>query len=260
MSQFIKQYGYWDNTTDDDKITYGNIGQSVSGYSLGILALDVAYPLVPGNVVNAHTYDFPVRVKCVQGATTERIFRNDRTLLDDFIVAAKELESEGVRAISGACGYFANFQKELAENLTVPVFTSALLQAPWIRCSLKSNQKIGVICAKGDSVTPQMLEAVGITDSSYLVFKGLEKTPQFGALVDCTKFEFRNSVVRQEVVQSAVELVQENNIGAILLECSDLPPYAVDIQRAVHLPVFDYISMHKWVHHAVAQRPYTGFI
>ena len=133
MENFKKSYGYWDNVTDQDKIIYGNIGQCVSGYSLGILVLDVAYPLIPGNVVNAHTYDFPVRVKCIKGATTERIFRGDTSLLEDFIGAAKELQSEGVRAISGACGYFANFQKDLAENLDVPVYTSALIQAPWIK-------------------------------------------------------------------------------------------------------------------------------
>lgn len=260
MSDFIRNYGYWDNVTNDDKIIYGNRGQCISGYSLGILALDVAYPLIPGNVVNAHTYDFPVRIKCIKGATTERIFKNDRTLLDDFIKAAKELEEEGVRAISGACGYFANFQKCLAENLDVPVFTSALIQAPWIKCGLKAGQKIGVICAKGDSVTEKMLEEVGITDSSYLVFKGLENTAQFGALVDCSKFEFQNSVVRREVLEASCELANNYNLGAILLECSDLPPYAADIQRAVNLPVFDYISLHKWINSAVAQKQYIGFL
>lgn len=256
---FTRRYGYWD-LKEDDKIVYGNVGQCVSGYALGILALDVAYPLIPGNVVNASTYDFPVRVKCLHGATTARIFRNDRTLLDDFIAAAKELQEEGVRAISGACGYFANFQNELADALDVPVFTSALLQAPWIRPSLKKGQKIGVICAKGDSVTSSMLSAVGIEDSSYLIFKGLEDTPQFGALVHCTATEFQNGVVRQEVVTTARTLADENDLGAILLECSDLPPYSADIQRALNLPVFDYISMHKWIHHAVCQRPYYGFI
>lgn len=255
-----KRYGYWDNVMDDEKVICGNPGQCVSGYSLGILALDVAYPLIPGNVVNASTYDFPVRIKCIKGATTERIFNNDRTLLDDFIEAARELEQEGVRAISGACGYFANFQKEMAEQLLVPAFMSALLQAPWIKSSLKSDQKIGVICAKSDSITSKTLESVGITDASYLVFKGLENTPEFGGLVNCTKFEFNNAIVREEVVNAAKELVAENNIGAILLECSDLPPYAADIQRAVNLPVFDYISLHNWIHHAVAQKRYCGFV
>ena len=75
-----------------------------------------------------------------------------------------------------------------------------------------------------------------------------------------TKHEFSNSKVRDEVVSAAEWLVENNNIGAIVLECSDLPPYAADIQRAVNLPVFDYISLHNWIHHAVLQRPYSGWI
>lgn len=260
MSDFHKSYGYVDNVIDDEKVLYGNKGQCVSGYPLGILALDVAYPLIPGNVVNAYTYNFPVRVKIVKGATTKRIFNNDRTLLDDFIQTAKELENEGVRAISGACGYFANFQEEMAEALNVPVFMSALVQAPWIKISLKKEKKIGVICAKGDSITKKMLESVGINDSSYLVIKGLEDTEQFGSLVKCTKTEFNNNIVRNEVVGASLELAENNDLGAILLECSDLPPYSADIQRATNLPVFDYISMHNWIHHAVTQRRYNGFI
>jgi Asp/Glu/Hydantoin racemase. len=260
MTNQKKQYGYWDNVAGDDSVISGRVGQCVSGFGLGILALDVAYPLIPGNVVNAYTYDFPVRVKCIKGATTERIFRNDKTLLDEFIEAGRELEAEGCRAISGACGYFANYQKELAENLDVPVFASSLLQAPWIRSSLKRNQKIGVICAKSDSVTNVMLESVGIDDSSYLVVKGLENTAHFGPLVDGSVIEFKNSGVRQDVVQTAIELATENNLGAILLECSDLPPYSAYIQRAVGLPVFDYITLHKWIQSAIMQKPYHGFI
>lgn len=260
MREEQRRYGYWDNVSEDADMLYGHYGRSYAGYGLGIIALEVDYPLVPGNVVNATTYDFPVRIKVVKGTTTERIFRNDRSLLDAFIKAAKELEEEGCRAIGGACGYFANFQKELSESVDIPVFSSALLQAPWIKMGLKKDQKIGVICAKGDSVTPEMLKSVGIEDTSYLVFGGLEDTEQFGTAVHKKSIDWINSIVREEVVGVAQKLAAENNLGAILLECSDLPPYAADIQRAVKLPVFDYISMYKWVQHAIMQKPYNGFI
>lgn len=255
-----KRYGYWDNVTDDSRMVYGTPGRSVAGYGLGILALEVDYPLLPGNVVNAWTYDFPVRIKVVRGATTERIFRNDKTLLEDFIAAGKELEADGCRAIGGACGFFANFQKELAEALDVPVFSSAMMQAPWIRSGLKKGQKIGVLTANGASITPEMLAGVGIEDSSYLVFRGLENTPQFGRLVDKTSIDCQNDLVRKEVIEASIALAQENELGAILLECSDLPPYSADIQRATGLPVFDFITMYRWIQNAMMQKPYNGFI
>ncbi len=42
-------------------------GQNIAGYGIGILLLDkVWYPIVPGNVVNAWTYKYPVRFKAVK--------------------------------------------------------------------------------------------------------------------------------------------------------------------------------------------------
>ena len=67
--------------------------------------------------------------------------------------------------------------------------------------------------------------------------------------------------VEEEVVGVAREMVaQEPRIAAILLECSLLPPYAPAVQRAVNLPVFDYITMINYVFTAVVQQNYSGFM
>ena len=60
---------------------------------------------------------------------------------------------------------------------------------------------------------------------------------------------------------TALELLNDDSdIGAILLECSDLPPYAAAVQAATQLPVFDFITLIRWLHHATTQRPYSGWI
>ena len=71
--------------------------------------------------------------------------------------------------------------------------------------------------------------------------------------------EFDYDRLEAEVVASAMQLVTRcPDVGAILLECSDLPPFAAAIQRAVRLPVFDFITMINWVYQAVAQQEYEG--
>ena len=126
---------------EDNRTYYCRKGQVMSGYTIGILLIDVWYPLLPGNVANANTFDFPVRHKLIPGAAQERVVNNDKNLLDDIVKASKELEMEGVRAICGACGYHGNFQNQLAKILDTPVFLSSLLQIPLIRAGLKSKQK-----------------------------------------------------------------------------------------------------------------------
>ena len=96
--------------------------RSWDGETIGILILDAAYPCVPGNVGNATTYPFPVRFKEIRGSSIERLLNErDPELLKPFIEGARELEAEGVGAITGACGFMALFQKQVAESVEIPV-------------------------------------------------------------------------------------------------------------------------------------------
>lgn len=235
-------------------------GRFISGYTVGILHLEVWYPLLPGNVVNADTYNFPVRHKLIPNAVQARVHAGDPTLLDDIIKAGKELETEGVRAICGACGYLGNFQSQVAEALDVPVFLSSLVQLPVISIGLQKDQKIGVLCADGPSLSPKIIKSCG-ADPSRCIVKGLEDQPQMAAIVKSDRGSFDNAALKKEIVEGALNLVCKHpKIGAVLLECSDMPPYAAEVQRAINLPVYDFITLINWVHASVAQRPYYGFI
>lgn len=255
-----REYGYI-HREKESHIIHMKKGQYVSGYSVGILYLDECwYPVLPGNVANLSTYDFPVRLKVVPNCNQARIHVGDPTLVDDIIKAAQELEAEGARAICAACGFFGNFQDQVAASVDIPVFLSSVVQLPWIQTGLKPTQKIGMLTADAHGITDNLFKSCGIQDSSHVIVRDLGRLPEFSAIIE-SRGSFDNEIVRKEVVEAALNMVNEHpDIGAILLECSDLPPYAADIQRAVKLPVFDFITMIRWVHFATSQRPYHGFI
>ncbi len=233
--------------------------QSIAGHAIGIVVLETWYPLLPGNVANAITFDFPVRYKILREATVERIMRADPLLLDMIIQAGHEFEQEGVRAMVGACGYFANYQREVAAALNIPVFLSSLLQAPMIYRSLKPEQLVGILFANAKAVNQTMLEACGITSDIPVAYLGMEDQPEFRNILEYGG-QFHYDKFEAEVVSRARQLVAENpDVGAILLECSDLPPFARSVQEVVKLPVFDFISMINWIYHGVVQRSYNGF-
>jgi hypothetical protein len=235
-------------------------GQYIAGYAIGIIHLEVWYPLLPGNVVNATTYSFPVRYKLLRGGTQDKIHRGDPSVLEAIIEAGRELEGEGARAIAGACGYLGHYQREAAAALGVPVFLSSLVQVPMISRGLKPGKRIGILCADGPSLTPHILETCGVTADMPVTVVGLERKPEFSKIT-YSRGEFDAGKIEQEVVESATQLVAEHpDTGAILLECSDMPPFAAAVQRAVRLPVFDFITMINWVHQAVAQRGYEGIL
>jgi Asp/Glu/hydantoin racemase len=84
--------------------------------------------------------------------------------------------------------------------------------------------------------------------------------PQFSNIL-YSRGEFNHDEIEREVIDGARRLVAEHpDVGAILLECSDMPPFAWAVQHAVGLPVFDFITMINWIYHGVVQRPYEGLI
>jgi len=239
-----------------------NPTQSFYGHSIGILVLDVAYPCVPGNVNNATTFEFPVRYKVVKNVTSGKlIYRENSDLIQPFIDAAKELQDEGVQAITGACGFMALFQKEVAAELDTPVFLSSLLQIPFIYQMLGMKKTIGVISADASVLTDDFFKSVGVLENTKLAIAGMEDKPEFVGSILKRKGSLDSEVIKEEALDVARELKQNNDdLGAILLECSDLPPYTHAIQEEVNLPVFDYVSMINYVYSAMVKRPYLGYL
>jgi hypothetical protein len=235
-------------------------GQAVAGAAIGILVLDLWYPLLPGNVANASTFEFPVQYHVMRGTTIPMIHAADPALLGHIVDGARKLVRQGARAIVGACGYFANYQPEAAEALPVPTFLSSLLQVPLILQSLAPQQRVGIICASESALTDRTLAACGIHERSRIAVTGAQDIDEFRGILDCTG-EFNSWRLERELVALAHDFIERHpDIGVVLLECSDMPPYARAIQNAIRKPVFDFITMIDWIQRAVVRKAFHGFI
>lgn len=247
--------GYLQDASDIYQ-THSATGAYLGGHPIGIIAIDLIYPKLPGNVVNATTFSYPVLYKKVS-FEIEQLFNGDPALEQMIVDSAKELEKDGVRAIIGACGYFAHFQKQVAAAVDVPVFMSSLCQLPVIKIGLKPGQKILVMCASADSADQELFGKVGASLEDCVIqdVGGMESF----APIRWGKTVLDNKRLAEDLSALAAKAISEHpDVGAILLECSDLPPYACDIQRATGLPVFDFITLIDWVEHAVLQKRYYG--
>jgi hypothetical protein len=129
-----------------------------------------------------------------------------------------------------------------------------------IHRALKPEQRVGIMFADASAVNQNMLEACGVTSDVPIAYVGMEEHPEFRNILDGSG-QFDYDKLEQELVSRARQLVTEHpDLGAILLECSDMPPFAWAIQRAVGLPVYDFITMINWIYQGVVQRPHTGFL
>ncbi len=236
-------------------------GQVSAGEAIGILLLETSVPFIPGDVANATTYAFPVRFQKVKGFSVRRALSKDPAVYADLRQAAGDLVQQGVRAVTGDCGFMGIHQKKLARELEVPVFLSSLLQISFISLLIGEDAKVGIITADSKSLSAELLAAVGVSDPTNVVIGGLEDSPQFYRFGIEESGSLDAAAVEKEVVTVARNLVADNpQVRALLLECSLLPPYGAAVQAAVNLPVFDYITMINFVFEAVVQQQYSGFI
>jgi len=208
---------------------------------------------IQGNIAHPETFDFPVLYKRVKGACYETIVvKPGKEVLVNMIASAREMEKEGIKAIMGNCGFNALFQRELADAVNIPLYSSSLLQVPMVRRMLKKGQKVGLITADQKHLTQKHFQAVGIDESSVCV-AGIEHTGEFGkirsdpyATLDVEKF-------KNEVVEVASQLFISNpEMGAIVLECTDLPPFAAAIRQLTGLPVFDIVTLAYLIYEALS--------
>ncbi len=224
-------------------------GFNICDVPIGVISLESYFPKPNGHIKHPACFDFPILYKTVKGATIDRLIRErDPELLKPFIEAAQELEREGVKAITGSCGFLALHQKALADAVNIPVFMSSLIQVPLVSRMLRSDQKVGVVVANSEALTTDHLTGVGIGDEP-IVVAGMQEQKQFSDVILQAKYnDLDMALFEQELCTVVEDMLRANpDVGSIVLECTDLSHFAPALQKRFALPVFDLTSLTRMV-------------
>jgi len=225
-------------------VEYG--GKTVFGASIGIMMLETKFPRIHGDIGNAYTWPFPVQYRIVRGATPDKVVHNDpRLLVDDFIAAAKDLVTSGCDGITTNCGFLALIQDQISAAVPVPVATSSLMQIPMVQQMLPIGKRVGVLTISKGNLTSAHLAAANAPLDTPIVGTDNGRAFTRDILGDAEKIDFADC--RLDLLDAAIELVTtHNDIGAIVLECTNMTPYAADIRKITGLPVFSIYSLVRW--------------
>ena len=234
----------------DKKIAKG--GKCYYEIPVGILCLDSVFPKLRGHLRNPHTYPFPTVTRVMCGLSIpDLLFNPSPSMIEPLIEAAQSLEKEGVHAITGSCGFLALFQKEIAEAVKIPVFMSSLLQIPLIHIMHGKNARVGVLTASEKALGARHFSACG-SDINSVHIKGMEGNTEFeSTIIEAKRHDFDLEILEKEIVGTALSFIAEKNLDALLLECTDLPPFAKQIQRKSDVPVYDINSLMNLVQSSV---------
>jgi hypothetical protein len=240
------------------------------GMGLGIIILDDVYPGFPGDVRNASAFPFPIQYEIAQGVDIwALVHEEDKSPCREPILrAAQKLEQMGCRAIAAECGYFAYFQRDVAANVEVPVFMSSLLQVPFAQQLIGPDQVVGILVARKAQLRDAHLEAVGVRLGSNYVIAGAEDDGR------CAEFEklwyapkrpdppgATYAVAEKEFVGVAVDFYRAHpNMGAMMLECTGMQPFARALQREIDIPIFTWGTLLDYAYSVVVHRDYYGHV
>ena len=224
----------------------------LAGFRIGILVLDTAHELVPGNLQHAGSFDFPVLYEVVRGVSSAALMQGDPGAGESIVASARRLENAGVGFIVGACGSFANYQQAVAAAVNVPVFMSILLEVPMLLRALPKSRKLGIIFASTSTFTEAVRAQCAITHTERIVAVGADGIEAFRPIL-AQRGRLDSDALRRGLARLAGNALRRHpGLGAWLLQCSDLPPYADAIQRMTHLPVFHMGSLIRHLHGAFA--------
>ena len=232
-------------------------GKAIYGAGVGILLLEAQFPRIPGDMGNARTWPFPVHYKVVRGASPDAVVRKGaQGLLDEFIIAAKELVADGVDGITTNCGFLSLFQEPLQAAVPVPVATSSLMQVNMVNAVLPAGQRAGILTISASTLSDAHLSAAGVPLDTPI--GSTENGTEFSRAILNNELELDVEAARRDNVEGAIELVSRNpGLGAIVLECTNMVPYAADIRDATGLPTFSIESFVTWFQSGLEPRSYA---
>ncbi len=208
---------------------------------LGILMLDTRFPRIPGDIGHPDTFPFPVihqRLEGIGPADAVNAAPDKARIRAALASNARALADRGAIGITTSCGFLSLFQQALAMVSPVPVAASALLLVPIIARTLPGGRRVGVLTASRDNLTAAHFAAIDASRDTPV--EGMSPNGAFAATFLADGEELDQEAVARETREAARRLVARHpDVGAVVIECTNLPPYAESVRRDLGMPVYD---------------------
>jgi Asp/Glu/hydantoin racemase len=256
MTQAIGRKEFSGAPAGKDQTRTARGGKAVYGAALGILMLEARFPRIPGDMGNALTWPFPVLYKVVRGASPKRVVTyKAQGLKDAFIAAAKELVSDGADGITTNCGFLSLFQNDIAAAAGVPVAASSLMQVPFIERLLPRGRRAGILTVSRAALTKEHLLAAGAPADAPVM--GAEGGEEFTRVLLNDEPSLDAAAAERDLLAAGEALVKRHpEVGAVVLECTNMIPYARALGDRLKLPVFDMYGFCCWFHSGLKPRDF----
>lgn len=230
-------------------------GYTTYGQDIGILMMDTVFPRIVGDLGNANTFRNHVRYQIVHNVPTAGITEKnfEKLMLQPFLNAARNLEKEGCKAITTSCSFLAGFQRQLAEAVHIPVFTTPLLIVPMVHAMLNKDLKIGIFTENAEVLTEEFFQQIGFSAKDIpICVSGMSEDSQFSRLFIGNHIQEDLDILEECIRDLTRKHMKEYpDTGAIILECTNFSPFSGIIQEISEVPVFGMNQLLEYINACV---------
>ncbi len=218
--------------------------------------LDTRFPRFVGDIGSQDTWPFSVLFEVVKGARASDVVNSTgEQKLQPFIDAAIKLQNQGVSGITTSCGFLSVVQANIAEHLHIPFIASSLVQVPWVQATLPPGKRVGILTIDSNALTALHLQGAGIDTD--IPVAGTQNGLEFTQAILNDNVVMSKNRCEYDNVEAALHFVSTHpELGAIVLECTNMAPYASAIQRATGLPVFSIYTLICWLQSGLLPRQF----
>ncbi|MBI2771591.1 MAG: aspartate/glutamate racemase family protein [Burkholderiales bacterium] len=209
--------------------------------------LDTRFPRPLGDIGNPESFAVPTRKVMVLGAFPEKVVQTAAGMRANKIAVGfagmvRQLERDGAAAITTSCGFLVLLQKELQAAVKVPVVTSSLLQLPEL---LAAHKQVGVLTISAARLGHEHLRAAGVRRDRLadVLVEGVDPKGEFSTAILGNKPQMDLEKAQAGVVAAAVALKRRAPaLSTVVLECTNMPPYAAQIEQATGMKTFSLLQ------------------
>ncbi|KAH8177911.1 hypothetical protein LIA77_02993 [Sarocladium implicatum] len=234
--------------------------QEHSSQPLGFISIDVFIHRPPGDPYNVATWPFPIiheRAANTPESAVVSATEYDDAFIERFVDAGERLAKRGAIGIITSCGFLAMpidsiayTCSRLSARLSIPIMTSALLQVPSLLALLPATRSVGILTFDDTRLGDAHLQKLGISPSRCHV----RGAPPDGCLQGHIRRGqlYDHDTIAEELVNVARKLKRDQpDVALVCLECTNMPPFAEAIQKAIGLPVYDIHTVGCWFYNGL---------
>lgn len=120
------------------------------------------------------------------------------------------------------------------------------------------DRPLGVVCASSRAIDDRVLSQCGIEPRGRLRLTEMSGQREFDQML-AGSLSLDVSALEHEVVTVVEALLAHTpDLGAIMLQCSDLCPFSHTLQERFELPVYDAVGLVLWLHQTLDATCYSG--